>query len=434
MTTTTVPLVRPATPKPIRLKLPVSAPNKHHRGATAKKPTITSSRPTPSASSERKAGLTPTLAKRNLAAVPRIASVRTNTEAETTAAGDKAPTPPAARNIAQLIAEAQRHPIRWLIDGVMMEGGVHILHGREECFKTMLSIQMADVLTGGGEFLGRSVQGGLRVGFVELEQKPRLFGARLARFFKSSVPAIAILPDDFRSKVLVGVTPQLRVGIISKWAKSEGLEVVIIDSAVKLFPAKWKTDNTEQTSAVFNEIQLLPTPWIIAHDRKRQSNDTSLNEPTGNEEIIGSQRFSADPDVVHQLVRPDARAPRVIFYWGKMREGEKDPPLQLYFDKQEFRLRSLHPYLHLLREGQRLESELISEAAARYGWAERRANDYLKSLKALKDAQGQPVIHETFNGHRKSLSLLGVPVSPPEEEFEINRPPRSKPIPPPFPE
>ena len=85
----------------------------------------------------------------------------------------------------------------------------------------------------------------------------------------------------------------------------------------------------------------LTTAWIIAHNRKPQP---GIADKAGNAEIVGSGRFAQDPDVIHQMVRPDKRAPLAVFHWGKMRDGEKCDPIPLYFDRADYRLYPLHPY------------------------------------------------------------------------------------------
>ena len=226
--------------------------------------------------------------------------------------------------VAALIEEASRNPVRWVIPGVLLEGGVHILHGREESFKTMLTIQMHESLSVGGKFLTRTVHGGLRNGIVELETKPRLFGNRLAGFFKKQVPTIEVLPEDLRREVLNCKKAKDRIEVIGNWATKLCLSVVSIDSAVKLFPPNCDLSKPEQASEVFNQLQRLPTLWMLAHDRKSQPGE---DRRVGNDEIVGSGRFAQDPDIVHQMTRPDARSPKVIFNWGKVRDGEKhDPP------------------------------------------------------------------------------------------------------------
>jgi hypothetical protein len=110
------------------------------------------------------------------------------------------------------------------------------------------------------------------------------------------------------------------------------------------------------------------------------------------------------------MTRPDSRAPLVIFNWGKMRDGEKHDPLELFFDKVDFRLNPIHPYIHLLRGREMSEAKLIAEADARYGWKERRARDYLPSLLKLKDPAGLEAVNAKQDGHEKVISLVREPV------------------------
>lgn len=314
---------------------------------------------------------------------------------------------PPAGTVAELIAQDARNPIRWLIPDVLLESGIHILHGMEEAFKTILTLLMLEALARGGQFLMRLVQGGLRTGIAELEQKPRLFGHLLTKLFRDDAPPIDVLPSDLRSKVLAGRTPAERIETIGDWASQKGLEVIAIDSAVKLFPPHCDPSKQEQTSEVFNRLQQLPTLWLIAHDRKRQQ---GLVKQIGNEEIVGSGRFAQDPDVVHQMDRPDARAPKVVFHWGKVRGGEKPASLDLWFDKVDFRLYPLHPFVHLLGSTPLLEEELIGEALKRYGWRERHARTHIATLRQLKDSEGNPAVCESQQGHKKALALVSQPV------------------------
>jgi hypothetical protein len=311
--------------------------------------------------------------------------------------------------VAALIEEARKNPVNWVIPGVLLESGVHILHGKEESFKTMLTLQMHEVLSVGGSFLTHTVKGGLRTGIVELETKPRLFGNRLAQFFRNEAPPIEVLPEDLRHVVLNGKQAKDRIQVIREWASRLGLDLVSIDSAVKLFPANCDLSKPEQASEVFNQLQRLPTLWMLAHDRKGLCGGEQQH--VGNEEIVGSGRFAQDPDVVHQMVRPDRRAPMVTFNWGKVRDGEKRDPLELWFDKIDFRLYPIHPYIHLLRGGTKSEAEVVAEAEGRYGWKERRARGYIASLLKLTDAGGSPAITQKQEGHQKSLTLVAEPVA-----------------------
>ena len=315
--------------------------------------------------------------------------------------------------VSDLIRQARENPLKWVVPDVALEDGVHVLHGAEESFKTMLTLQLHEVLTVGGQFLLREVEGGLATGIVQLEMKSRRFGHRLARFFHDEVPDIQVLPEAMREQVLVQRTPKERVKVIADWAESEGLQFVSIDSLVKLFPPGYDTNKSELASEVFSQIQRLPTTWILAHDRKPMP---GVAAKVGNAEIVGSGRFAQDPDVVHQMVRPDGRAPVVKFHWGKMRDGEKRDPIPLFFDRVDYRLFPLHPYLHLLERRPMLGATLIAEAERRYGWKERWAREWLASLTGLADGNGSPYVTETMQRHNKLFKLtrkIAVPLNSP---------------------
>src|ERR1700674_2357865 len=125
--------------------------------------------------------------------------------------------PPSTSSIFDLIQLAKSKPLRWLVRDVLLEEGVHILHGHEETLKTMLTLQLLESLSIGTPFLLREVEGGLRTGIAELEMKSRIFGDRLLKFFPGELPDIRVLPDDLRRKVLVGSTPAERIKVIADW-------------------------------------------------------------------------------------------------------------------------------------------------------------------------------------------------------------------------
>jgi hypothetical protein len=309
-------------------------------------------------------------------------------------------------SVAGLIEQSRQHPMRWLIPSIVLEHGVHVLHGPEESFKTMLTLQLHEALTIGGRFLTCSSVGGVRTGIAELEMKGSLFGHRLRSFFPHDVPDIRVLPDTLRQSVISARTPKERIETIANWAEDEGLDFVSIDSAVKLFPPGCDLSRADLASEVFSQLQRLPTVWIIAHDRKPQSGTVATG---GNAEIVGSGRFAQDPDIIHEMTRPHRRAPVALFSWGKMREGEKCDPILLYFDRVGYRLRPLHPYLHLLGDSPVRGTDLVAEAERRYGWKERSAREHLTSLSKVIDASENCCVEETMEGHNKSYRLNGTP-------------------------
>lgn len=274
-----------------------------------------------------------------------------------------------AGTVSDLIGISRQHPLQWVVPDVPLEDAVHVLHGDEETFKTMLTIQLHEALTVGGVFLGREVKGGLRTGIAELEMKGRIFGDRLRGFFHSGpIPDIRVLPEELRRKVLAGSTARTRIEVIANWSESEGLQFVSIDSASKLFPPGCDPSRADLASEVFSQLQKLPT-----------------------------------------LTRPDRRAPLVEFSWGKMRTGEKSDPLTLFFDRVDYRLYPFHPYFHLLSKRPMQGYELVVEAERRYGWKERRAREYLASLCELVNENGDPCVAEQNKGHNKEFRAISIP-------------------------
>ncbi len=334
---------------------------------------------------------------------------REATPAETAAVAE-------ARTVGERIEQARRNPLKWIVEGTVLEDGSHLLHGPEETFKTMLTLQLLESLATGKEFLGHPVAGVLRVGMAELETKGRIFDHRLAKFFHGTPPPIAVLPETLRRAILNAATAAARIKVIADWSRDEGLEFVAIDSSAKLFPPGSDTNRQDLASDVFSQLQQLPTTWLLAHDRKAIAG-SGYAAKVGNAEIVGSGRFAQDPDVVHQMVRPDGRAPVVEFHWGKSREGLKEEPLQLYFDKVDFRLYPFHPTLHYLSDPEtggptpRLGVELIADMRASYGWEERRAREYLATLPHVVDSEGNPCVEVSMQGHSKRYALVGRPAA-----------------------
>ena len=305
-----------------------------------------------------------------------------------------------AYTVQELIELTKKRPLKWFVPDVVLEDAVHVFHGAEESFKTMLTLQLHEALALGTRFMGRKVNGRHNTGIAQLEMKQRQFGHRLVKFFEHSMPEIKLLPEELREYVLTAKTPKDRIAILGDWAASEDIKFISIDSSSKLFPAGYSPNEQDCASDVFNQLQRLPTTWILAHDRK-----PFQGLQVGNDEIVGSGRFKQDPDIVHQMIREDARSPKVMFHWGKMRAGNKPDPLELFFDRVDYRLYPFHPYLHLLEHKAMLGTSLVVEAEARYGWKERRARDYLETLQKLIAVDGKTMIAQSFVGHAKVFEI-----------------------------
>src|SRR5580700_2102033 len=163
----------------------------------------------------------------------------------------KSPSEP--ETVRELIEWTKLHPLRWFMSDLILEQGIHILHGLEESFKTMFMLQLHEALTNGGPFLVWEATGGLRTGIAELEMKMQLSGSRFCNFWPTGdAPDIYVLPESARRKVLSGKTASDRVSVIVDWANEKALDFVSIDSLAKLFPPGHDPSRQDLASDVFS--------------------------------------------------------------------------------------------------------------------------------------------------------------------------------------
>ena len=309
----------------------------------------------------------------------------------------------APRTLSDLARLAEEDPLVWLIPSTVIKGGIHVLYGREESFKTTLAMQLLEALNLGGRFLHWELRGGLKVGLAELEMTEVIFKMRARAFLKPAtpLPIIQVLTEDRRRQILDGKTAAARVAVIVQWVKELGLEVLVIDSAAKLFPSTANIGSQPVVSDLFSQLQKVGcTVIIIAHPRKRDHTQPELHG--NNDDIAGSGRFAQDPDIVLEIWRPDKRAPKVVLSWGKNRLDFKPDDTELFFDATNFRLYALHPFLHLLPASR---EELIREAEPRFGWKRAMVDKNIDTMKQLRDDEGNPVVVETSDCRRAIFSV-----------------------------
>jgi len=316
-----------------------------------------------------------------------------------------------SRTLAHLARLAEEQPLVWLVPSTIIKGGIHVLYGREESFKTTLAMQLLETLNLGGSFLVREVRGGLTVGLAELEMTEVIFKMRAHSFLKRAqrLPQIHVLTEDQRRRILDAPSAAARVAVIVQWVKELGLEVLVIDSAAKLFPPTANIGSQPVVSDLFSQLQKVGcTVIVIAHPRKRDR--TQPAESHGdNDDIAGSGRFAQDPDIVLEIRRPDRRAPMVVVSWGKNRMASKPEDTEIFFDAVDFRLYPRHPLLHLLPASR---EQLIQQAESRFGWKRATVDEQINTLKQLRDPEGNPLVVETRDSRRAIFSLAnGVPQS-----------------------
>jgi len=133
---------------------------------------------------------------------------------------------------------------------------------------------------------------------------------------------------------------------------------------------------------------------MVRHDVK-PSRDTSLRN--SNQLVRGSNRLVEDASVVIHLSRKDKASNKVQMEVGKLRNGRKPEPVELWFDAGTFRLTALPPIIALLENGSLSRQDLVEQADRRFNLKERAVDTYREPLRGCLD--------ETREGHRRILSI-----------------------------
>ena len=248
-----------------------------------------------------------------------------------------APTTPTPITFADLARAAEENPMEWLVPSTIIAGGMHLIYGKEESYKTTLVMQMLGTLNLGGHFVNWDIPGGFRVGFVELEMSELIWRHRVKDFCKPAheKPVIHVPNPAERRAILDAPTTKQKVHAVLTWASNLNLDVIGIDSVTKLFPPDANTGSAPVVSDLFSQFQKSGrTIILIAHPRKTNPQFGDY----GNDAIAGSGRFAQEPDIVLSVTREDKRAPKVTLSWGKNRMAGKPEDVELYFDRKDFRL------------------------------------------------------------------------------------------------
>jgi RecA-family ATPase len=302
-------------------------------------------------------------------------------------------------SVKDLIELAETTQDEFIFDGIMSMGDIFLLHGFEETFKSVLVIDAAARIAAGEPFLGWTVSKARRAGVIETEIHPVQMGKRLARMFSGAEsPAnLRFMDKDTLKKLKRAKSIESKFQVVSDWVKSESLEVLLIDTCNDFF--RGKDDPAAETAAgeFFDRLRELQVAVIgVRHDRK--SHADAPDAPNVNDAIRGSGEWKEDPEVIFHVERSDKRMNQVTLRCGKMRYGPKPEDMSLWADTDSFRvLKTDNPVATILERGPKLRSEIIDEAARRFGLSERKADELLSKLKSQ--------IQQEQAGHAKRFVL-----------------------------
>ena len=301
-------------------------------------------------------------------------------------------------SVAKLIRHAKETTIPWIIEDLWQDGGIALVHSLEGEFKSVLSYQIAEAIAAGSQLLRLwDVPRARKVGILETEMDDLEVGKRLWSMYPENdwPPNLEVsdgaLLQEFRRRTTLAD----KLECVDRWLKETGVQVLIWDTVNSML-ATGDPNSEQSVSRFFDAIDRLPTKstLIVRHDVK-PSRDAA--QRSSNQLVRGSNRLVEDASLVIHLRRLDKAANKVSMEVGKLRNGPKPDPVELWFDAGTFRLTPLPPIVALLEYGSLSRQDLIAEAQRRFSLKERAVDDHRAKLTGCLD--------ETKEGHQRILSL-----------------------------
>lgn len=319
---------------------------------------------------------------------------------------------PYEHSIETLIRHAKSTTIPWIIEGLWQEGGIVVVHSLEEEFKSVCAFQLAEAVASGQPFLGLwRVPRPRRTGIFETEMDDLEMGRRLAGMYPhGNFPRkLAVSQESLLRKFRACTTLAAKTGCVETWMNSQGLDLLVWDTINSIL-ATADPNSEVAVSRFFDAIGQLPHRGIllVRHDVK-PSRDSQLRG--SNQLVRGSNRLVEDASLVIHLRRQDKASHKVRFEVGKLRNGPKAEPIELWFDAGTFRLTALPPVAALLESGPLTREELIEQAHSRFGLKTRALDNHIQELR--------PYLQESSDGHRRVWGLN--PKAVPDPESSVDR-------------
>jgi len=244
----------------------------------------------------------------------------------------------------ELIRHAREHPPEPMIQGLLNNGDILLLHGSEESFKSVFVLQMAESLSKAADLLSYwKIPKARRVGVIETEIHEVMLGERLSKMFPAGNPPEGLLfmrESALRDWRRLGL--RMKFESIQEWIGENRIEALMIDTANDFFRGPDNPSDERNVGQFFDELRNLNVGAriIVRHDRKK-SLEAGV-EMSSNESIRGSAEWKEDPEAIIALERQDRRTHEVSLEVGKLRYGRKPESFALWFDARTFRLTPLH--------------------------------------------------------------------------------------------
>ncbi len=175
-----------------------------------------------------------------------------------------------------LIRQARENPPRSIITGLLNEGEILVLHGSEECFKSVFVIQMAESIATGNSLLNFwDVPNPMKVGIIETEMHEVQLGERMDSMFGDNPPdrMVFFSTEDlrhWRRQSLEG-----KFDTIRKWIRVERIQVLMIDTANDFFRGADNPNDERYVGTFFDLLRNMAPKGsiLVRHDRKKRMGD-----------------------------------------------------------------------------------------------------------------------------------------------------------------
>jgi hypothetical protein len=283
--------------------------------------------------------------------------------------------------------------------GLLNVGDILLMHGTEESFKSVLTVQIAESIASASTLLcSWKVPKARRVGVIETELHEVMLGERLGKMFPEgkSPENLSFLVDtalrQWRKQKMLD-----KFKLIQDWIDERGIQVLVIDTANDFFRGSDDPDDERAVGGFFDHLRNLTVEsrLIVRHDRKESVEDSRIANT--NERIRGSAEWKEDPEVIVHIQRKDRRTHEVTLEVGKLRYGRKPEPFSLFFDAGSFRLTPLPPVIAILESGPCSRQELLALCRDRFSLGERKADELLNEQRQF--------LTEDQRGHEKVFAL-----------------------------
>jgi AAA domain len=299
---------------------------------------------------------------------------------------------------ADLIRLAQENPPEPIIEGLLFKRDLLVLHGKEESYKSILVVQIAESIATGRPLLRAwNIPYSRRVGIIETEMHPTMIGTRLAAMFPSGdVPPHLLFMSESKLKQWRRAHLPDKVAIIADWVRTEAIDVLMIDTANDFFRGEHNPSDERHVGELFDQLRNLSLDAIILvrHDHKRRDGD---NEEHTNELIRGSAEWKEDPEAILHIARQDKRTNEAKLEVGKLRYCSKPEPIPVWFDAGCFRLTPLPPIVAVLSNGPKSRQDLVAECRERFGVEDRLVGGML--------SEQEPYLLRRQDGHNAIFEI-----------------------------